>query len=99
MIELLYTLLTVLGISFIPFILLSSFQYTKIYFYSFHIIVWIILVSINDYKQHYLWNEAEFELIHNTPYPPIKDINPIYDKKIIICKIFYLIILILNLVL
>ena len=76
MIELLYSLLTVLGISIIPFFLFASFQYSKIYFYSFQIIIWILLISINDYKKNFLWNEPEFQPIKNTPYPPIKNIIP-----------------------
>ena len=56
MIELLYSTITVLGISVVPYILLASFQNLKIYFYLFEFIVWIILVATSNYKNHYLYN-------------------------------------------
>lgn len=74
MIELLYTTITVLGISVVPYFLLASFQNLKIYFYIFQFIVWIILVATSNYKNHYLYNPT-YETIHNPPYPPIKAIE------------------------
>ena len=78
MIELLYTTITVLGISVVPYILLASFQNMKIYFYLFQFIVWIILVATSNYKNHYLYNPT-YESVHNPPYPPIKGIELVND--------------------
>ena len=40
----------------------------------------IILISQNQYKKHYLWDEPDFNSIHELPYPPINNINVIYDS-------------------
>ena len=81
MIELLYAVLIVLGISIFFFILFPTFQYFKYYFYLFHLFLWILLVSLNPHKKHYLWDEPEFNPIQELPYPPINDINIIYDSN------------------
>jgi hypothetical protein len=38
-------------------------------------------MSLNQYKNHYLWDEPDFNSIHELPYPPINDINIIYDDS------------------
>ena len=79
MIELLYSILTVFGICLIPYFLLASFQYMRILFFVFQFIVWIIAISIKDYKNHYLWDNLEFQPIHNISYPPI---NKLYNNSL-----------------
>ena len=81
MIELLYAVLIVLPVSIIFFCLFFDFQFLKIYFYPFHFFLWILLMSLKPYKKHYLWNEPDFNPIQELPYPPINDINIIYDSN------------------
>ena len=81
MIELLYTFITVFGISIFFYIFFASFQYMKIYFYSFQLLISILLLSLNPYKKHYLWGEPDFNSIQELPYPPINGINIIYDAN------------------
>ena len=80
MIELLYAVIIVLGISIVFYFIFPTFQYLKIYFYPFQLLIWIILISQNQYKKHYLWDEPDFNSIHELPYPPINNINVIYDS-------------------
>ena len=80
MIELLYAVIIVLGISIAFYFIFPTFQYLKIYFYPFQLLIWIILISQNQYKKHYLWDEPDFNSIHELPYPPINNINVIYDS-------------------
>ena len=75
MIELLYAVLSVFGISTIFYFIFATFQYLKIYFYSFHFLLWILLISLNQYKNHYLWDEPDFNPIQELPYSPINTIN------------------------
>ena len=51
----------------------------RILFFVFQFIVWIIAISIKDYKNHYLWDNLEFQPIHNISYPPI---NKLYDNSL-----------------
>ena len=75
MIEILYSTIFVLGVSVLPFFLSPTFQYTKIYFYLFQFLVWIILICLDDYKNHYLYDQLKYETIQEHPYPPIKKIQ------------------------
>ena len=75
MIEILYSTIFVLGASVLPFLLSPTFQYTKIYFYLFQFLVWIILICLDDYKNHYLYDQLKYETIQEHPYPPIKKIQ------------------------
>ena len=81
MIELLYAVIIVFGSSLIAYFIFPTFQYMKIYLYSFQVLIWILLISLNQYKNHYLWDEPDFNSIHELPYPPINDINIIYDSN------------------
>jgi len=75
MIELLYAFIIVFGTSLLFYFIFATFQYMKIYFYSFQLFIWILLVSLNQYKNHYLWDEPDFNPIQELPYSPINDIN------------------------
>ena len=81
MIELLYAVIIVFGSSLIAYFIFPTFQYMKIYLYSFQALIWILLISLNQYKNHYLWDEPDFNSIHELPYPPINDIEIIYDSN------------------
>ena len=81
MIELLYAVIIVFGSSLIAYFIFPTFQYMKIYLYSFQVLIWILLISLNQYKNHYLWDEPDFNSIHELPYPPINDIEIIYDSN------------------
>jgi len=81
MIELLYAVLIVFPISLIFLCIFRDFQKLKLYFYPFHLFLWILLISLKPYKKHYLWNEPDFNPIQELPYPPINDINIIYDSN------------------
>ena len=80
MIELLYAIIIILGISTAFYFIFPTFQYLKIYFYPFQLLIWILLISLNPYKKHYLWDEPDFNSIQELPYPPINNINIIYDS-------------------
>ena len=81
MIELLYAVIIVFVASFIAYFIFPTFQYMKLYLYSFQLLIWILLISLNQYKNHYLWNEPDFNSIQELPYPPINGINIIYDTN------------------
>ena len=81
MIELLYAIIIVFGISLIAYFIFPTFQYMKIYLYSFQVLIWILLISLNQHKNHYLWDEPDFNSIQELPYPPINNINIIYDSN------------------
>ena len=81
MIELLYAVLIVFPISTICLALFRNFQLLKIYFYPFHLFLWILLIALKPYKKHYLWDKPDFNPIQELPYPPINDINIIYDSN------------------
>jgi len=79
MIELLYAVIIILPISLIFYFIFPTFQYLKLYFYPFHLFLWILLISLNPYKKHYLWDKPNFNPIQELPYPPINGIKIIYD--------------------
>ena len=81
MIELLYTVITILGISIIFYFVFASFQFFKIYFYFFQLLISILLLSLNPYKKNYLWEEPDFNSVQELPYLPINNINIIYDSN------------------
>lgn len=81
MIELLYAILIVYVISIIFYFIFPTFQYLKLYFYCFHLFLWILLISLNPYKKHYLWDEPDFNPIQELPYPPINNITIINDSN------------------
>ena len=81
MIELLYAVIIVFGVSLFFYFIFPTVQYMKIYLYSFQLLLWILLMSLNQYKNHYLWDEPDFSPIHELPYPPINDIKIIYDDN------------------
>ena len=81
MIELLYAVIIVFGVSLFFYFIFPTVHFMKVYLYSFQLLLWILLMSLNQYKNHYLWDEPDFNSIHELPYPPINDINIIYDDS------------------
>jgi len=81
MIELLYALIIVFGFSLFFYFIFPTFQYMKIYFYLFQLFLWILLMTLNQYKNHYLWGEPDFNPIQELPYPPINHIDIIKDNE------------------
>lgn len=90
MLELLYTTLTIIGLSFLFFICLPSFQKFRFIFYVYFIVVWFVLFFT---REHYLYDAPCYEK-ENKYYPiidfdeeevnsegsePIKDIKLIYQ--------------------
>jgi len=70
----------VLGASLFFYFIFPTFQYMKVYFYSFQLLLWILLMSLNQYKNHYLWGEPDFNPFQELPYPPINHIDIIKDN-------------------
>ena len=75
MLELLFTVLIVLGSCIIPYFIFASFQNMKLFLYPCQIIICIIIISYHPYNKHNLWNKQDFQQIQLVPFEPIIDID------------------------
>ena len=80
--ELLYSTIIIVVICIIPYFLFSSFHYLRIIFYILQFIIFCIITFNSKYKNHYLWENTEFEPIQVLSYPIITDIQmKLYPSK------------------
>ena len=81
MIELLYTTLILFGFFITAFFIFPEFKPMKIFLIFFQLILSIILLSDNFYRDQSLYEEQKFNYIQNIDFYPIKSINSSIDEK------------------
>ena len=68
MLEILFTVMIVLGSCIIPYFSFASFQNMKLFLYPCQFIINIIIISYYPYKNHNLWNKQDFQQIQLVPF-------------------------------
>ena len=80
--ELLYSTIIIIGICIIPYFLFASFQNLRIIFFIFQFIIFCIITFNSKYKNHYLWENINYEPKIQLLFPVITDIKPIFYSSI-----------------
>ena len=84
-----YSTIIILGVCIIPYFIFSSFQNFRIIIFILEFIIFCIITFNSKFKNHYLWENTNFEPIQKLPYPIITDIKMnhlskyVYDLNII----------------
>ena len=84
-----YSTIIILGVCIIPYFIFSSFQNFRIINFILEFIIFCIITFNSKLKNHYLWENTNFEPIQKLPYPIITDIKMnhlskyVYDLNII----------------
>ena len=81
MIELLYTTLVLFAFFLPAFFIFPYFKYMKIFMVCFQLILSIILISNNFYKNHSLYNYQKVNYIQNIDSYPINSISKIINEN------------------
>ena len=76
--DILYSFIIIFPPCFILFFIFPSYQYLRITFYICQFIIFCVLSFDNRYKNHFLWENINYEQIHVTPYPVIKELDVFY---------------------